>query len=78
MRSADLQEAGDVPLVVDAHGHHVLEHPEERTVFSFFGLGLAQQAVELKKQPSCSSWSKPDSHQGLVTTLRVFGIKKKH
>lgn len=46
-----LQEARDVPLVIDAHGHHVLKHPEEGTVFSFFGLGLAQQAVKLEKQP---------------------------
>lgn len=51
-----LQEARDVPLVVDAHGHHVLKHPEEGTVLSFFGLGFAQQAVELEKQPACTFW----------------------
>lgn len=49
-----LQEARDVPLVIDAHCHHVLKHPEEGTVLSFFGLGLAQQAVELEKQPPCA------------------------
>lgn len=55
-RAPHLQEARDVPLVVDAHGDHVLEHPEERPVLSFFGLGLAQQAVELEEQPPCAFW----------------------
>lgn len=55
-RAPHLQEARDVPLVVDAHGDHVLEHPEERPVLPFFGLGLAQQAVELEEQPPCAFW----------------------
>lgn len=49
-----LQESRDVPLVVDAHGDHVLKHPEERPVLSFFGPGFAQQTVELKEQPPCA------------------------
>ena len=50
----NLQEARDVSLVVDSHGDHILEHPEERSLLSFFRPGLAQQAVELKEQPTCT------------------------
>lgn len=49
-----LQESRDVPLVIDAHGDHVLKHPEERPVLPFFRLGLTQQAVKLKEQPPCA------------------------
>ena len=59
-----LQEPRDVSLVVDAHGNHVLEHPEERPVLSFFGLGLAQQAVELEEQPPCAFWSNNNAVSG--------------
>lgn len=59
-----LQEPRDVPLVVDAHGNHVLEHPEEWPVLSFFWLGLAQQTVELEEQPPCAFWSNKNTVSG--------------
>ena len=51
---SDLQEAGDVSLVVDPHGNHVLEHPEEGPLFTLFWPRLAQQPVELEEQPAGS------------------------
>lgn len=57
MDITNLEETGDVPLVVDAHGDHVLEHPEEWAVLALLGLGLTQQAVELKEQPPCALWT---------------------
>lgn len=69
---AHLQEPGDVPLVVDAHGHHVLKHPEERPVLPFFGLGFAQQPVELKEQPPGAFWTPetPPEPQNLLWSQR--------
>lgn len=49
-RKTHLQEARDVPLVADAHGHHILEEPEERAVITLLGPSLVQQAVELEEQ----------------------------
>ncbi len=70
-----LQEPGDVPLVIDAHGNHVLKHPEERTVLSFFGLGLAQQTVKLEEQPPCAFWSnKTQSPEKLLQCLWTIWI----
>ena len=57
MDTTNLEETGDVSLVVDAHGDHVLEHPEEGAVLGLLGLGLTQQTVELKEQPPCALWT---------------------
>lgn len=56
-RSTDLQEAGDVPLVAHAHGHHVLEEPEEGPVVALLGPRFVQQAVELEEEAPGALWA---------------------
>lgn len=48
-RKAHLQEARDVPLVADAHGHHVLKEPEEGASVTLLRPSLMQQAVKLEE-----------------------------
>lgn len=47
---SDLQEARYVPLIADAHGHHVLEEPEERPLIPLLRPGLVEQPVELEEE----------------------------
>lgn len=46
-----LEEARDVPLVAHAHGHHVLEEPEEGPVVALLGPGFMEEAVKLEEEP---------------------------
>lgn len=47
-----LEKSRDVPLVTNAHGHHILKEPEEGAVISLLGPRIMQEAVELKEEPA--------------------------
>lgn len=71
-----LQEARDVPLVIDTHGNHILEHPEEGPVLPLLRFGLTQQAVKLKEQPPCA-FCVNQTVRSLSTAQTVFIFIKK-
>ena len=56
IKGTDLQKPGNVPLVADTHGNHVLKQPEERPIVPFLGPGLVQQPVELKEEAAGALW----------------------
>lgn len=60
--NTNLKEAGNVPFIIDTHCNHVLKHPEEGSVLSFFWLGFTQQAIELKEQ-AAGPFCKQDTHR---------------
>lgn len=45
-----LKKSRDVPLVTNAHGHHILKEPKEGAIISLLGPRIMQEAVELKEE----------------------------
>lgn len=73
-RKTHLQEARDVPLVTDAHGHYILEEPEERAGIALLGPGLMQQAVEFEEQTTGPLCEEKITVERVAETLSPFWI----